>query len=380
MRVAFYAPLKPIDHPVPSGDRLMARAFIELLRGLGHDVAVASRFRSYERQGSLAAQQALRTAAAMEAQRLLAAYAATTAPELWFTYHAYHKAPDWLGPAVTRALRIPYVVAEASIAGKQAGGPWDLGHRATIDAVNAASLVLAMTTVDEANLAKHLKDPNKLRRFPPFLPFDDSPPADRSLVRRRLASDLAMRADVPWLITVAMMRADIKLQSYRLLAAALGKLQTRQWQVLVVGDGDAGPAVREALQAAVGNHVRCLGQLPRQAISELYQAADIFAWPGLREAYGMAILEALAAGLPVVACREGGVSDLVEDGWNGFLAVGRSADDLAGRIGRLLDDQAGRAVMGEHARSRFAERHSRAAAEARLVTTLAELANAVPRR
>ena len=79
-------------------------------------------------------------------------------PDLWFTYHAYHKAPDLLGPPVARKLDIPYVIAEASIAGKQASGPWADGHRSTIDAVNFASAVLAMTDVDARELARYLCD------------------------------------------------------------------------------------------------------------------------------------------------------------------------------------------------------------------------------
>ena len=51
MRVAFYAPMKPPDHPLPSGDRRMARAFMDLLASLGHEVELASRFRSYDRRG-----------------------------------------------------------------------------------------------------------------------------------------------------------------------------------------------------------------------------------------------------------------------------------------------------------------------------------------
>ena len=45
-------------------------------------------------------------------------------PRAWLTYHAYHKSPDWLGPAVADALGIPYLLVEASFAPKQAGGPW----------------------------------------------------------------------------------------------------------------------------------------------------------------------------------------------------------------------------------------------------------------
>src|SRR5207253_11404693 len=57
------------------------------------------------------------------------------APELWFTYHLYHKAPDWLGPQIADALRIPYVVAEASDAPKQASRGWAAGRRAAERAI-----------------------------------------------------------------------------------------------------------------------------------------------------------------------------------------------------------------------------------------------------
>ena len=51
MRIAFYAPLKPADHPTPSGDRRIARLFLEALRHAGHQPFVASRLRSYDGAG-----------------------------------------------------------------------------------------------------------------------------------------------------------------------------------------------------------------------------------------------------------------------------------------------------------------------------------------
>ena len=129
MRVAFYAPMKPPDHPLPSGDRRMARAFMALLRDLGHEVELASRFRSYDRSGDAGRQAAAGAARPRAGGALLRRYGAGRR-DLWFTYHLYHKAPDWLGPAVSRALAIPYVAAEASLAGKQAGGPWAAGYAA----------------------------------------------------------------------------------------------------------------------------------------------------------------------------------------------------------------------------------------------------------
>ena len=103
MRIAFYAPMKPPDHPVPSGDRRMARAFCDLLARLGHEVELASRLRSYDRDGDPLRQQRLPTSARGWLARLVRRYRrrrAGAAAGLWFTYHLYHKAPDWLGPSV----------------------------------------------------------------------------------------------------------------------------------------------------------------------------------------------------------------------------------------------------------------------------------------
>ena len=125
MRIAFYAPMKSPEHPTPSGDRRMGRLLMAALGLAGHEIRLASEFRSYDGAGVLERQRAAAAAGRLEAERLIAGYRAkpTTAPELWFTYHLYHKAPDWLGPDVARALAIPYVAAEASFAPKQAGGP-----------------------------------------------------------------------------------------------------------------------------------------------------------------------------------------------------------------------------------------------------------------
>lgn len=371
MRIAFYAPLKPIDHPVPSGDRRMARAFFDLLVGSGHEVAVASRLRSFDRTGDRGHQLAVRAAGEGEAAALIERLWQSPAPALWFTYHAYHKAPDWLGPAVSRALGIPYVVAEASIAGKQAGGPWDLGHRATIAAVDAAAAVLAMTQVDARNLAKYLTEPSRLVLFPPFLDAPLGPSDGAADARRRLAQSLDLPEDTVWLAVIAMMRDDIKAASYRLLADALARLTQPDWRLVVIGDGAAGAAIRERLRAVAGDKVRFLGEQPPNAVAELLAAADIFAWPGLEEAYGMAILEALAAGLPVVACAEGGIPDLVEHGRNGFLAPDRSAAALAAHLDRLIADAGLRQRLAAEAAARVRERHSLAAAGARMAHVLA---------
>src|SRR5689334_22666115 len=150
MRIAFYAPLKPPDHPTPSGDRRIAGLFLEALRGAGHQPFVASRLRSYDAAGDPLRQARQRDIARDAAQRLLRSWREEpdAAPELWLTYHLYYKAPDWLGPRVSTVLGIPYVIAEASHAPKRAGGIWQVGHRAVEAALRRADAVLGLNPAD----------------------------------------------------------------------------------------------------------------------------------------------------------------------------------------------------------------------------------------
>lgn len=353
-RIAFYAPLKPPHHPVPSGDRRMARALMAALTTGGYDTTLASRLRSFDRDGERPRQERIRRLGARVADRLITRYRhlpKAERPKAWITYHAYHKSPDWLGPPVRSALNIPYLLIETSIAGKQAGGPWDLGHRATEAAVRSADITLAMTTVDAAGLAPLVEPPGELRRLPPFL--DPAPFAkaanDRARHRRDLAARFGLSPDRPWLLTVGMMREDVKLRSYELLKNALEHLGDRRWQILIVGDGAARPLIEKLFAPFGPERVKLAGILDESQLPACYAAADVYAWPAVREAYGMAFLEAQASGLPVVAGREGGVADVVRDGVTGMLTTPRDPCALSASIADLLDRPAKRDAMSEAA-------------------------------
>jgi glycosyltransferase involved in cell wall biosynthesis len=289
MTLAFYAPLKSPDHPTPSGDRRMARALVDALARTGRQVEIACRLRSYDRTGDAQRQHRMRALAERCAARLLQRYRRGAAPDAWITYHGYHKAPDWLGPRISTALAIPYLMIEASFAPKQAGGPWNLGHRATERALRRADLVLGLTRLDLACLAPLVTAPAELRHLPPFL--DPAPYAAARAARERHRAELAARFGLdrgkPWLLTVAMMRADVKLHSYLLLAEALARVPP-PWQLLVVGDGPAREEI-EAAFAPQGDRVVFAGALPEPDLLACY-ACDLFVWPAVREAYGLAML------------------------------------------------------------------------------------------
>lgn len=349
MRVAFYAPLKPPSHPVPSGDRRIARLLLRALRGKGHDVRVVSAFRAYEGAGDHAMQAAIARRGAAEAARLLRAKLRRWRPEAWFTYHLYQKAPDWLGPPVAKALGIPYLVAEAAYAPRRSKGRWEEGLAAVAAALRQADTALMLNPNDEECVAPllrrragavHAIEPQlalgefaawrkRRRRRPaaaePMLPFLDVAPYRRARARRHrhralLAARHGIPAAEPWLLAVGMMREGDKLASFRLLAKALSGLGRRPWRLLVAGDGPARASVHAAF-AICGARVHWLGARRESELPALYAASDLLVWPGINEAIGMATLEAQAAGLPAVVGDVGAASSIVADGHTGRLVA-----------------------------------------------------------
>ena len=364
MRIAFYAPLKPPDHPVPSGDRRVAGLLLDALRAAGHQPFIASRLRLYDGRGDPARQARLAELGAGTAGLLLRRWRRdpAAAPDLWFTYHLYYKAPDWLGPAVSAALGIPYVVAEASSAPKRAGGAWDIGQRAVEQALCRADAVLGLNPADRDCVLPLLRDPHRWVAFPPFLDA-------RQYAAGRLSRP---PSSPPRLIAVAMMRRGDKLESYRLLAASLGLLSDLDWSLEIVGDGEARGEVAAAL-APFGARIRWRGALDEAAVAAALADSDLFVWPAINEAFGMALLEAQASGLPVVAGASGGVSGIVTDRESGLLVPPGDPIAFAAALRHLILDPDRRAAMGAAARARVRREHDLPAAAARLRAILARL-------
>jgi len=355
MRIAFYAPLKPPDHPVPSGDREIARLFLEALGRAGHEPFVASRMRSFDGAGDAKHQARIAALSQRTTERLLRQWRELpeAAPEMWFTYHLYYKAPDRLGPAVSAALGIPYVVAEASYAAKRATGPWADGHRAVKRALRRADAVIGLNSADRDGVLPLLRDPGRWVALPPFLDTAAYPARE------------PRRAEAPRLIAVAMMRQGDKLASYRVLGAALAQLLDVPWALDIVGDGPARRDVEAAL-APLGPRVTYRGALGDKGVAAALAQADLFVWPAINEAFGMALLEAQASGLPVVAGASGGVGDIVLPGTTGLLAPPGDADAFASAVRRLIRDPAARAAMGLAAAQKVRREHDLPIAAARL--------------
>ena len=377
MRIAFYAPMKAPHHPVPSGDRQIARLFQAALGAAGHQVELASSFRSRDGGGDRHRQARIRDLGQRLAERLLGRYRRATAehrPQLWFTYHLYHKAPDWLGPAVAKGLGIPYVVAEASLAPKQARGPWRVGYEASRTAISAAGAVFNLNPADAVCVQSLLGDTRRLVPLKPFLEAAQyAPEAAGAEGRAAMARRLGLPAAGTWLITVAMMRPGNKCESYQLLAEALESVAAREWRLIVVGDGPGRSQVEGYFAGFGPGRVKFTGALAADALRPLLALSDLFVWPGVREPIGMAMLEAQAAGLPVVTGRNPGIADIVHDGCTGLLVPSGDVRAFAAAVAGLVEAPAERAALSARARRTVLQHHDIAAASATLDRVLSAL-------
>ncbi|MBL8583755.1 MAG: glycosyltransferase family 4 protein [Rhizobiaceae bacterium] len=360
MRIAFYAPLKSPVHPVPSGDRQMARMLMRSLELAGHDVSLASAFRAYRADplsdGGL--DRLVRDAAA-ETETITRAWELHGAPDLWFSYHSYYKAPDLLGPSLAERFGLPMVTAEASYAGKRDVGPWAAMQAAAMRPVLSALRNVCFTARDFEGLAR-IAPRESLAMLFPFIdtqPFAAGRPACHE----------------PRIVTIAMMRPGDKMASYRLLAAALRRIADRNWTLRVIGDGPCRAEVEALFSGVAENRIEWLGERRGDEIPGLLEGT-LFAWPGCGEAYGLAYLEAQAAGLPVVAQATAGVPEVVRHGETGLLTPEDDTEAYASALAELLASPEKRREMGVAARRFVLDHRSLPSAATRLSALLQGIA------
>lgn len=150
---------------------------------------------------------------------------------------------------------------------------------------------------------------------------------------------LGSRWDPPQLLSVAALTPR---KDHLHLIRALAHLAHRPWRLEIAGATTVDPATTQAVRAAItafgfGDRIRLLGELSGAALEAAWQRADLFVSASRFEGFGMAIAEALARGLPVVAVRGGAVAELVPES-AGILVEPGHPTALAAAIRRLLDD------------------------------------------
>ena len=171
-----------------------------------------------------------------------------------------------------------------------------------------------------------------------------------------------------------MMRAGDKAQSYAVTCRGAWRCcGIDRWSLLViVGDGPERTAILDRFSQQISTRRRRSCSMSA-GLADAYARADLLVWPAVNEAFGMVLLEAQAAGLPVVAGAERGVPEIVADGETGLLTAPRDPDALAAAIATLLDDAPRRAAMAEACAGHTTARHDLPVAAKALDKVLKEL-------
>lgn len=358
--IAFYAPLKSPFHGVPSGEQRIAQLFWRACEKAGFQVILADGLRSYDRNGDMIRQQRLAQIGERKANRLIKRWRSLPKiqrPQLWLTYHLYHKAPDYIGPLVTQALDIPYVLVEASYAAKQQKGGWAFGLTASVQAIQHANSIITLNPRDQGGLRQVLGDSQRIVSCKPFIsPVEISD--SKKQLRQQLAHQWQLPAQSKWLITVAMLRPRDKQLSYHYLSQVLPLLVDGDWVWIVVGDGKARVEIQSYF-TGLADRVRWVGTQPEVEVAKWLTATDLFVWPAINEAMGMVFLEAQSAGLPCIAGETEGVASLFDKRQPaGLLIPSDQPGEFANAVRQLLVDKPLREQMGKNGCQHVAQHHS----------------------
>ncbi len=145
------------------------------------------------------------------------------------------------------------------------------------------------------------------------------------------------------------------------------------------GDGTDQDVRAEIANAGLSSCVRYIGPVYGEDKHQLFERHDIFVHPTMQDAFPLVLLEAMRAGMPVVASAIGGIPDIVADGETGLLVPARDPDALAERLQTLIEAPSFGRELGRAGRRRFLERFTVERFEHDLVATLTEAVRAGPK-
>ena len=124
------------------------------------------------------------------------------------------------------------------------------------------------------------------------------------------------------------------------MVAAAGLLEDPSARLLLVGDGPERKALeKEAKRIGMGDRLHFEGFVAHERLPAVLAHADLLVLPSLYEELGTVLLEAMQAGLPIVASKTGGILDVIEDGVTGLLVPPGDPEAFARAIDRLLADR-----------------------------------------
>ena len=281
------------------------------------------------------------TAALEHAGRALAGVAAGTIAMV--DSLALGAMPDLITREASRLYIVALVhlpLAAASDLDRDAAARFDEGERR---ALRAAALVIVTGKATLPLLAKHELMPDRI--------VVAEPGTDRAPLAQSVVAAGVDRTGPLALLTVATLNPG---KGHEALLAALSAVRHREWRLTCAGSLTRHPETTDRVRAAItrfglADRVTLVGDLDGPALEACYDRADVFVLATRQETYGMAVAEALAHGLPVVATMTGAIPDLLAEGAGLVVPVGDTYA-LTAALSRVLGDAGLRARLAEGAR------------------------------
>jgi len=135
------------------------------------------------------------------------------------------------------------------------------------------------------------------------------------------------------IITVARLE---KVKGIEYLIKAMKELKIKDSKLLIIGEGSERKNLENLVrERGLENKVKFLGQIENEKVPQYLAIGDCFVLPSLKEGFGIAILEAQAVGLPVIATNVGGIPDIIKDGKTGILVPARNPEAIAKAIFKI---------------------------------------------
>ena len=268
--------------------------------------------------------------------------------------HSHYWLSGWVGQRLSSIWRTPHVITFHTLAlvkmNSRAGETEPVQRQETErELMQSVTRIVAYSPHERNAMARlYGADPRKIHLIPCGVDLDTFRPLDRQEARAKIGLDREKA-----LLFVGRIEP---LKGLELLIRATAELDgVPALRLLVLGGGRGGDSEVERMRALVNNlgiegSVDFVGRVDHEELPVYYNAADVCVVPSFYESFGLAALESMACGTPVVATRVGGLSTIVEHGRTGYLKPWRCPEAFAGSLEMILSSKRLQQSMGRAAR------------------------------
>ncbi len=281
--------------------------------------------------------------------------------------HSHYWLSGRVGMILGRKWRVPHVVtfhtlAKTKMRARAGEKETDLRIGVEERVARGADGVIVSTEQEKQDLISLYRTPGpKIRVIPAGVDLGMFKPNDRNVARNDLGIDHKK-------VILYVGRIE-PIKGLDNLLEAVALLEDQDDTVLLIVGGKPGDDSElerlksQARELGIGDKVVFTGAVPQCRLPTYYSAADVFVLPSYTESFGLAALEAMACGTPVVASRVGGLSTFIRNGETGYLIPWRCPEPFAQRLDMLLANPALRDTLGAAARAKALEMSWRGVAD-----------------